>query len=51
MGNPYDFAAKAVEETQGIYNDANIPNWARGNGSFGALGVAAFTFKVFNRLR
>ena len=48
MGNPYDFAAKAVEETQGIYNDANIPNWARGNGSFGALGVAAFTFKQYS---
>jgi len=48
LGNPYDFAAKAVNETQGIYNDANIPNWARGNGSFGAVGVAAFTFKQYS---
>jgi len=48
LGNPYDFAVKAIDETQGIYNKANRPNWARGTGPFGAIGVAAFTFKQYS---
>jgi len=39
----YDFAVKAVEETQGIYNRGNRPNWARG-----AVGATLFTFKQFS---
>jgi N12 class adenine-specific DNA methylase len=39
----YSFAVKAVEETQGIYNKANRPNWARG-----AVGATIFTFKQFS---
>lgn len=39
----YEFAAKAVHETQGIYNKANRPNWARG-----AVGATLFTFKQFS---
>lgn len=41
--NPYEFATKAVEETQGIYNKANKPNWARG-----AVGGVVFTFKQYS---
>lgn len=41
--SPYEFAAKAIEETQGIYNKANKPNWARG-----ALGSTLFTFKQYS---
>ena len=48
LGSPYDFAVKAIDETQGIYNKANRPNWARGTGPFGAIGVAAFTFKQYS---
>ena len=39
----YDFAVKAVEETQGIYNRGNRPNWARGT-----IGATVFTFKQFS---
>ena len=48
LGNPYEFAVKAIDETQGIYSKANRPNWARGTGPFGAVGVAAFTFKQYS---
>ncbi len=48
VGNPYDFAIKAIDETQGIYGKSNRPNWARGTGPFGAIGVAAFTFKQYS---
>lgn len=48
LGDPYKFAIRAIDETQGIYNKSNRPNWARGTGSFGALGVAAFTFKQYS---
>ena len=39
--NPYDFAVKAVDETQFVYNRGNRPNWARG------IGAPLFTFKQF----
>lgn len=48
FADAYEFAKLAVEETQGIYAKENRPNWARGNGSLGAVGVAAFTFKQFS---
>ncbi len=48
LGDPYEFATRAIDETQGIYNKSNRPNWARGTGSFGAVGVAAFTFKQYS---
>ncbi|MFO7189934.1 MAG: PLxRFG domain-containing protein [Pseudomonadota bacterium] len=38
----YEFAVKAVNETQGIYNRGNRPSWARG-----AVGATLFTFKQF----
>jgi hypothetical protein len=41
--NPYAFAAKAVNETQFVYNKGNRPNWARG-----AVGATIFTFKQFS---
>jgi hypothetical protein len=41
--DPYGFAVRAVEETQGIYNRGNRPNWARG-----AVGATVFTFKQFS---
>jgi hypothetical protein len=41
--NAYDFAAKSVHETQGIYNRGNRPDWARG-----ALGATLFTFKQYS---
>lgn len=41
--NPYAFAVRAVNETQGIYNKANRPNWARG-----ATGRVVLTFKQFS---
>lgn len=43
QANPYDFAVKAIEETQGIYNRANRPNWARGT-----IGSTVFTFKQYS---
>lgn len=39
----YQFCKKAVDETQGIYNKANKPNWARGS-----IGGVLFTFKQFS---
>lgn len=42
IADPYAFAANAVEATQGVYNKANRPNWARG-----AVGATIFTFKQF----
>ena len=42
-GNPYAFAVRAVNETQGIYNKANRPNWARNT-----VGRLLFTFKQYN---
>lgn len=41
--NPYAFAVRAVNETQGIYNKANRPNWARG-----PVGRTVLTFKQFS---
>jgi hypothetical protein len=41
--NPYAFAVRAVNETQGIFNKANRPNWARKG-----LGRMAFTFKQYS---
>jgi hypothetical protein len=40
--DPYAFAAKAVEETQFIYNRGNRSTWARG------IGAPLFTFKQFS---
>lgn len=41
--DPFAFARKAVEETQGLYNRGNRPNWARG-----VIGAPIFTFKQFS---
>lgn len=41
--NPYEFAKKAVEETQFVYNKGSRPNWARG-----PIGATVFTFKQFS---
>lgn len=41
--NPYAFAVRAVNETQGIYNKVNRPNWARGK-----VGRAVLTFKQYS---
>lgn len=41
--NPYAFAVRAVNETQGIYNKVNRPNWARGS-----VGRTVLTFKQFS---
>lgn len=38
----YEFAIKAINETQGVYNRGNRPDWARG-----AVGATLFTFKQF----
>lgn len=43
IADPFAFAADAVDQTQGVYNKANKPNWARG-----ALGGTLFTFKQFS---
>jgi hypothetical protein len=43
QSDPYRFAVKAVEETQGVYNRGNRPDWARGT-----LGSTIFTFKQFS---
>lgn len=42
MANPFGFAENAVDETQGVFNKGNRPNWARG-----AIGATLFTFKTF----
>jgi len=41
--NPYAFAVRAVNETQGIYNKVNRPNWAQNT-----VGRAILTFKQFS---
>lgn len=41
--NPYAFAVRAVNETQGIYNKVNRPNWARN-----PVGRTILTFKQFS---
>ncbi|HJV76545.1 MAG TPA: PLxRFG domain-containing protein, partial [Noviherbaspirillum sp.] len=41
--NAYDFAVKAIAETQGVYNRGNRPDWARG-----ALGATLMTFKQYS---
>ena len=41
--DPFAFAQTAVEDTQGIYNKGNRPNWARG-----PVGATVFTFKQFS---
>lgn len=43
MSDPYGFAKDAVETTQGVYNKANKPAWARST-----LGGMAFTFKQYS---
>lgn len=43
MQDPYGFAVNAVQTTQGIYNKANKPAWARTT-----LGGMAFTFKQYS---
>jgi hypothetical protein len=40
--DPFAFAAQAVEETQGVFNKGNRPNWGRG-----PVGATLFTFKTF----
>lgn len=44
----FKFAVTAVEDTQGLYNKGNRPNWARETGTFGAAGTLAFTFKQYS---
>ena len=41
--NAFEFAERVIHETQGIYNKANRPNWARG-----AVGATVFTFKQYS---
>ncbi|CAB4154472.1 LT_GEWL domain containing protein [uncultured Caudovirales phage] len=41
--DPYAFSVKAVNETQGVYNKVNRPNWARG-----PVGRTVLTFKQFS---
>lgn len=43
IDDPFSFAEKAVIETQGLYNKANAPNWARN-----PVGATALTFKQFS---
>lgn len=43
FASSFDFAEAAVEDTQGIYNRGNRPNWARG-----PIGSVVFTFKQFS---
>lgn len=43
MADPYGFAVNAVNATQGVYNKANKPAWARST-----LGGMAFTFKQYS---
>lgn len=42
VANPFAFAENAVDETQGVFNKGNRPNWSRG-----AVGATLFTFKTF----
>jgi hypothetical protein len=39
----FAFARRVVQETQGIYNKGNRPNWGRG-----AIGATALTFKQYS---
>ena len=39
----FQFASDAVDQTQGVYNRGNRPNWARG-----AIGSTLFTFKQYS---
>lgn len=41
--NPYAVAVRAVNETQGVYNKVNRPNWARS-----PVGRTVLTFKQFS---
>ncbi|AOY90571.1 hypothetical protein BKK79_01040 [Cupriavidus sp. USMAA2-4] len=41
--DPYAFAVRAVNETQGIFNKVNRPNWARGT-----VGRLLMTFKQYS---
>lgn len=43
IADPIGFAAKAIAETQGVYNKGNKPAWARS-----AIGATLFTFKQFS---
>jgi N12 class adenine-specific DNA methylase len=43
MGNPYEFATRAVNETQFVYNKGNRPEWARG-----LVGATLMTFKQYS---
>jgi N12 class adenine-specific DNA methylase len=43
IANPYQFAVDSVDQTQGVYNRGNRPNWARG-----AMGATLFTFKQYS---
>lgn len=40
--DPFAFAENAVDETQGVFNKGNRPDWSRG-----AVGATLFTFKTF----
>lgn len=41
--DPYDFAVRAINETQGIFNKVNRPNWARST-----TGRLLMTFKQYS---
>jgi hypothetical protein len=43
IGNPAEFAAKAVHATQFVQNKGNRPQWARG-----AIGATLFTFRSYS---
>lgn len=43
IADPAGFAAKAIADTQFVYNKGNKPQWARG-----AVGSLAFTFKQYS---
>jgi hypothetical protein len=43
VADAYEFATKAIAETQGVYNRGNRPDWARG-----ALGATLMTFKQYS---
>lgn len=43
IADPFEFAERAVIETQGLYNKGNAPNWARN-----PVGATALTFKQYS---
>ena len=43
LDNPAEFARKAIQDTQFVYNKGNRPQWARG-----AVGATLFTFKIYS---